>query len=187
MAGRQGHLSIGQMDTDLSFQLLNGDPSLCSVLADSCATLYQNQNNSEIRIFREGFGTPTGFALPGVSRRSCCNSRSKSICDRGSANPGNRFNASMPSPGWQVLRLVAMMNLPLEVSDATRCKPLSSNYGPQSACLKPRETLEDDDRRYVAAKLVNIAQPLDRHQSGSRRARRPKTVDRPGAVPGSVR
>jgi hypothetical protein len=32
----------------------------------------------------------------------------------------------------------------------------------QPNALKPRETREDDDRRYVAAKLVNFAQSLDR-------------------------
>jgi hypothetical protein len=32
--------------------------------------------------------------------------------------------------------------------------------GPCSACLKPGETPEDDDRRYVAPKLVNIAQSV---------------------------
>src|SRR6476619_2709403 len=44
------------------------------------------------------------------SLRNSCSSRSKSMSKRGSAKPGNRFNASMPSPGWQVLRFVTMMN-----------------------------------------------------------------------------
>ena len=52
------------------------------------------------------------FRCQESSRRSCCSSRSKSICNRGSANPGNRVNTSMPSPGWQALRSVVMMNLP---------------------------------------------------------------------------
>ena len=38
---------------------------------------------------------------------------------------------------------------------------LSFNSGRRSPSLKPREAREDDDRRYVAAKLVNIAQSLD--------------------------
>src|SRR5579864_3699340 len=46
------------------------------------------------------------------SSRSCRSSRSKSICSKGSANPGKRFNASTPSPGWQVLRFVAIMSVP---------------------------------------------------------------------------
>ena len=95
------------------------------------------------------------------SRRSCCNSRSKSICSRGSANPGSRFSASMPSPGWQVLRFVAMMKtFLLCISVAPMCKPRNLNHEAHSACRKARETLEDHDRRYVAAKLVNIAQRL---------------------------
>src|SRR5579864_1909643 len=118
------------------------------------------------------------------SRRSCCNSRSKSICSRGSANPGNRFNASMPSPGWQVLRFVAMMHtfffvhLRRDYLQATKFELRGT------ACLKPRETSERYDRRYVAPKLVNIAQPHDGsqvqgfHQSSSGQARRqPKTLD----------
>ena len=66
MAGRQGHLSVGQMYTDLTLQLLNRDPSLCSMLSHPCAALHQNQNDSEIWVFREGFGTPPGLPLPGV-------------------------------------------------------------------------------------------------------------------------
>src|SRR5579862_2607953 len=82
------------------------------------------------------------------SPRSCCSSRSKLICSRGSANPGNRFNASMPSPGWQVLIFVTMMNtFLLCVSYANTCRPLSSNYGAHNACLKFRraqKTMIDD-------------------------------------------
>ena len=103
------------------------------------------------------------------SCRSCCNSRSKSICNRGSANPGNRFNASMPSPGWQVLRFVAMMNTFRLWSDLRRDYVRATELELQQAhspSLKPREAREDDDRRYVAAKLVNIAQSLDRSQFG---------------------
>jgi hypothetical protein len=56
--------------------------------------------------------------------------------------------------------LSVMMNtFFLYISIATTCRPLRLNYGAHCACLKPRETPEDDDRRYVAAKLVNIAQP----------------------------
>ena len=47
-------------------QLLNGDPPLCSVLAHSCAALHQNQNDSEVRIFRERFGTRPSCPLPGL-------------------------------------------------------------------------------------------------------------------------
>jgi len=32
------------MDTNPSFQLLNGDPCLCSVLSHLCAALHQNHN-----------------------------------------------------------------------------------------------------------------------------------------------
>jgi hypothetical protein len=81
----------------------------------------------------------------------------------------------MPSPGWQVLTLVAMMNTfrPC-VSYATTCKLQDSNYGSHSECLKPKDTPtpQNDCRRSVAAKLVNIAHPLDGsqvpafHQSG---------------------
>jgi hypothetical protein len=39
------------------------------------------------------------------------------------------------------------------------------NYSRRNPSLKPRETQEDDDRRYVATKLVNIAQCLDRSLS----------------------
>ncbi len=35
------------------------------------------------------------------------------------------------------------------------------NYSRRNLSLKPRETREDDDRPYVATKLVNIAQCLD--------------------------
>src|ERR1700686_3922897 len=95
------------------------------------------------------------------SRRSCCSSCSKSICSRGPANPGNRFNASMPSPGWQVLRFVAMMNTLLWCISVATTWATELELWAHSACLKPRETPEDDDRGYVAPKLVNIAQPLD--------------------------
>jgi hypothetical protein len=54
------------VDTDLSLQLLNGDPPLCPVLAHSSAALHQDQNDSEIWIFRERLGTPPSFPLPGV-------------------------------------------------------------------------------------------------------------------------
>jgi len=66
MTDRHIHFSIRQMDTDLPLQQLNGDPPLCSVLAHSCAALHQNQNDSEIWIFRERFGTSPRFSLPGV-------------------------------------------------------------------------------------------------------------------------
>jgi hypothetical protein len=98
------------------------------------------------------------------SCRSCCSSHSMSICNRGSANPGNRFNASMPSPGWQMLRSVAINEYPSPESLNLRRDDvglLSFNSGGRSPSLKPREAREDDDRRYVAAKLVNIAQSLD--------------------------
>src|SRR5579864_9243928 len=36
------------------------------MLAHSRPALHQNQNNSEIWIFREGFGTPPSLSLPGV-------------------------------------------------------------------------------------------------------------------------
>lgn len=39
------------------------------------------------------------------------------------------------------------------------------NYSRRNPSLKPQETREDDDRRYVATKLVNIAQCLDRSLS----------------------
>lgn len=39
------------------------------------------------------------------------------------------------------------------------------NYSRRNPSLKPREAREDDDRRYVAIKLVNIAQCLDRSLS----------------------
>jgi hypothetical protein len=54
------------MYTSLPRQLLNGDPSLGSVLAHPSAAFHQNQHDSEIGIFRQRFGTPTGFSLPGV-------------------------------------------------------------------------------------------------------------------------
>jgi len=72
------------------------------------------------------------------SRRNSCSSLSKSMSKRGSAKPGNRFNASIPSPGWQVLRFVTMMNtFLLCISCATayfipRGSPyqrMSGNYG----------------------------------------------------------
>jgi hypothetical protein len=66
LTDRHIHSSIRQMDTDLPLQQLNGDPSLCSVLAHSCAALHQNQNDSQIRIFRECFGALPRFPLPGV-------------------------------------------------------------------------------------------------------------------------
>ncbi len=44
------------------------------------------------------------------------------------------------------------------LSLAPLCKPLNLNHEAAQGCLEARETLEDDDRRYVAAKLVNIAQ-----------------------------
>src|ERR1019366_9499381 len=96
------------------------------------------------------------------SRRSCCSSRSKSICTRGSASPGNRFNTSIPAPGWQALRSVAMMDTfsPC-ISVVITCLRLNWNYGARSPCLKPREAREENDRRHVAAILVNIAQSLD--------------------------
>src|ERR1700687_6027295 len=95
------------------------------------------------------------------SCRSRCSSRSKSICNRGSANPGNRFNASMPSPGWQVLRFVAMMKTfsprsPVVIYVLTTELELRS----AQPSLKPQKGRQDDHRRYLAAKLVNIAQSL---------------------------
>ena len=44
------------------------------------------------------------------SFRNSCSSCSKSISKRGSAKPGSRVNASIPSPGGQLLRFVTMMN-----------------------------------------------------------------------------
>jgi hypothetical protein len=66
MSSRDVHFPIGQMYTNLPLQLLNGNPPLCPVLAHSSAGLHQNQNNSEIWMFRERFGTPPGFSLPRV-------------------------------------------------------------------------------------------------------------------------
>ena len=72
----------------------------------------------------------------------------------------------MPSPGWQVLRFVVIreylfacesVHLSLDYVLTTEL-----DYSRRNPSLKPRETREDDDRLYVAAKLVNIAQCLDR-------------------------
>jgi hypothetical protein len=52
--------------TDLSLQLLEGDPSLGSVLAHSRAALHHNEDDPEVWIFRQRFGTPPSFPLPGV-------------------------------------------------------------------------------------------------------------------------
>jgi hypothetical protein len=66
MASRDVHFSIGQVYADLSLQLLNGDPSLGSVLAHASAAFHQNKNDSEIWILRQRFGTPPAFSLPGL-------------------------------------------------------------------------------------------------------------------------
>src|SRR5579859_2135116 len=72
------------------------------------------------------------------SSRSCRSSRSKSICSKGSANPGKRFNASMPSPGWQALRFVAIMSLP---PVRLRCDYVHANCDTVgNECLKRTKT-----------------------------------------------
>jgi hypothetical protein len=54
------------MDTHLSQQLMNGDPTVGSVLIHLRIGLHQNQNDSEIWILRERLGTPSRLALPRV-------------------------------------------------------------------------------------------------------------------------
>src|ERR1700732_400613 len=96
------------------------------------------------------------------ANRSCCSSRCKSICNRGSANPGNRFNTSMPSPGWQTLRSVAMTNTFLLP------QPISEESG---------EGQEHDDRRFVVTKLVYIAHSRDRSDTRSKGIQAPGAID----------
>jgi hypothetical protein len=46
--------------------LLDRDSSLCFMLPHSRAALHQNQNDSKVRIFREGFGASASLPPPGL-------------------------------------------------------------------------------------------------------------------------
>jgi len=61
----------------------------------------------------------------------------------------------------------------LHISVVITCWLRSFNQSRRGPSLKPREVREPDDRRYVATKLVNIAQSFVRKHS-ARTARRPK-------------
>jgi hypothetical protein len=54
------------MDTNLSQQVMNGDPTFGSVLVHLRLGLHQNQNDSEVWILRKRLGTPPCLALPRV-------------------------------------------------------------------------------------------------------------------------
>jgi len=62
----QVDLLIWQMDTNLSQQGMNGDPTFGLVLIHLCVGLHQDQNNAEIWILRERLRAPSCFALPRV-------------------------------------------------------------------------------------------------------------------------
>jgi hypothetical protein len=54
------------MDTSLSQQVMDGDPTFGSVLVHSCVGLHQDQDDAEIWILRKRLGTPPCLPLPRV-------------------------------------------------------------------------------------------------------------------------